>query len=126
MPADVRVDRTRTQHRRRHVASPTAELALKGCHKRNHTVFGHVVRAHHASGSKTRHRRSGVDVPFALLFDERQEDLNPIDRTPKIDVDDPLPIGELDLLGRRKWSICFCVICDVLLAKAQRCAFGKS
>ena len=98
--ADVGIDRAWAEHRCRHIATSASELTFERCHERDHTVFGHVVGTHHAASGQTGHGRGGIDMAFALFLDQRQEDLDAIDRAPQIDVDDPLPVGEFHLLGR--------------------------
>ena len=38
-------------------------------------------------------------MAFALLLDQGQENVDAVDRTPQVDVDDPLPVGQLHLVG---------------------------
>ena len=100
VPADVGVDRAGAQHRGVDRALAAAQVALERRHQRDDAVLGHVVGAHEAAGDQAGQRRRRVDVALALLLHERQEHLHPVDRAPQVDVDDPAPVLEADVVGR--------------------------
>ncbi len=98
--ADVRVHGARAQHRCVQRRLRRSKLPLEGRHERDHPVLGDVVGARRPTGNQPGDRRGRVDVPFALLLDEREERLHAIDRSPKVDAEHPLPVVDRCLAHR--------------------------